>query len=104
MFERKIIMMMSAAGVAAAIAMTGGGVAEAAQGGVTGVPPHAWFKVARSELTNWNTQSACESTGVSKWNCQPMVAAVNRERARNPRATGYWAEFFINGSTRSGTW
>ncbi|NMO01774.1 hypothetical protein HH308_11170 [Gordonia sp. TBRC 11910] len=101
---KKLIKIASTVAAAAAIAVAGEGVSNAAQGGVTGVPPHAWFKVARSELVNWNTQAACTSTGVSRWNCAPLAAAVDRERARNPRANGYWSEFFVNGSTRSGTW
>lgn len=92
------------AGIAAAMAAAGGGLANAAQGGISGFPPHAWFKVARSELVNWNTYAACTSTGLSQWNCKPLVGAVDKERARNPRAAGYWAEFFIDGSVRSGTW
>lgn len=100
--QRRIFRTISAACIATAIAFTGAGVADAAQGGL-GVGK-AWFKVARSELNQRSAQAACEATGVSKWNCQPMAAAVNRERSKNPNATGYWAEFFVIGTTRSGTW
>lgn len=78
---------VSAACIAGAMAFVGGGTADAAQGCVG--CGKAWFKVARSELLNSNTQTACESTGVSKWNWQPMVAAVNSELVtRKLRATG----------------
>jgi hypothetical protein len=102
----KLLVSAAIAAAIAAGALSGAGPANAAQGGTDGLPlnPHAWFKVARSELQNWNTRDACLSTGLSQWNCDPLVKAINGERNRHPQARGYWAEFYWNSTTKSGTW
>lgn len=95
----------SAGALAVGLAFAGSGVAEAAQGAVTPVPVlHGWFKVSRAELQTRSAQSACVSTGLSTYNCYVLAGAVNRERSRNPRANGYWSEFYPWGTVNSGTW
>lgn len=103
---KKIITTVLAVGIAAAMTFAGSGVSSAAQGGISGLglPSHGWFKVARTELNQRSAHAACTSTGLSTWNCNVLAGAVERERNRNPRANGYWSEFYVTGAVRSGTW
>lgn len=103
---RKLVRMAIVSGAAVCLVVAGGGSASAAQGGISGfgLPSHAWFKVGRAELNQKGGAAACASTGLSKWNCGPLVNAVNDQKRRNPNANGYWAEFYVTGKVRSGTW
>jgi hypothetical protein len=111
---KKILATASAIGIGAGMALAGGGVANAAQGGITpdSYPvSHTWVKVGRAELDQRGAQAACLSSGLGYWGCDGLVSELNTQRSRYPKANGYWAEKYYNVKNpgtiiklRSGTW
>lgn len=92
---KKILVTASAFGICAGMALAGGGIANAAQGGFTphgDGTTHSWCKIARAELQQRGAQAACYATGIGYFGCDGVVAEINRQYSRNPRANGYWAE------------
>lgn len=104
----------SAICVGAGLALGGGGIANAAQGGITpdsGTVSHTWVKVGRAELDQKGAQAACLTSGLGYWGSDGLVAELNTQRSRNSKASGYWAEKYYNPKNpgaiiklRSGTW
>lgn len=93
--------------------------ANAAQGGNDTSGPtdkhHAWMKVASSELQRKTVDQACEeAVRTDPPSCNRLVMAIVNEKSKNPKANGYWAEWYYNTyknytgpgwpAIRSGTW
>lgn len=87
--------------------------ANAAQGAVdrsgASSNAHAWMKVSASELRGKTVDRACTDIFGNGWPgyrpCDNLVVMVVQQKLANPKANGYWAEWYFNtGKRRSGIW
>jgi len=105
--------MVGLAAIALAAAVVTSAPASAAQGAVdrsgASSNAHAWMKVSASELRGKTVDRACTDIFGYGWPgyrpCDNLVTMVVQQKLANPKANGYWAEWYFNtGKRRSGTW